>query len=406
MLVFVFFIAVLNLAVGYALGKGIGLSFVLSMIPSRTPKAAPVDLEDEEPLTRPAPAVEEKKEEPAKTETAAEATTDQEQPAGPTKADVLASLAQVRTQMSDASVELKQNQADPEKFEQSASKLQEANHAYLEEADGAIKQLKEIDGSGEEGASATQEAVAEGTTRVAEMSKELDGLIESGLDSEQARAELVAKAGEIGRAAEEIEAKSAAEAPAAVPDTPKEREPAEPIAELSNSMQSIDEIFDRLETLLEASEPDAVQYLAALRVDPVADHEDDQPLMESLEGAVARLAADELGGIQSHASGHPTMILLDGNTFEEAAEQLERLRQQVDAATFDQGGTAIKATITCAVTDATSELGRDQLVEQLNQALEESARLGTNRTFHHDGVFPTPVPEQPLEVESRTLAIA
>lgn len=399
MLFVVFLIAVLNLAIGYALGSGMTLSSILACLPSRTPKAPPADIEEEEALTRPVantikPVADTKVEEsPTEASPQQETASENTKKQAPTKQDVLASLAGMRTQMSQASAELRENAADSEKFEANASKLQQANHAYLEEAEGSIKQLDELGAAGDAEANATRQAVAEGTSRVAKMSTELDGMIEAGLDSEEARSRLIAKADAIDSASREVEQSI----------TPAQAEPAE--ATEAVNRDPMDAMFDRLQTLLEDSGPEATQHVAALRIDPIADHEDDEGLITTLETEVAKLASEVLEESQAYIQGRHAMLLLEGDSFEQASERLERIRQQVEVTTFDQGGSPIKATITCAITDATTDVSREQLIDQLTEAFNESTNHGANQTFHHDGAFPTPLPVKAMKVDTKTVPI-
>lgn len=401
MLLFIFGVAIVNLAVGYALAGGFNFAAILERLPQRRSPVPPADLEDDQPLTRPAKPTKITKPEvdPADPLAAGDGTTSE---AKPTKADVLASLAGFRQQLSDVSAKMNGSKNDPERFKENASKLQVANHAYLEEAEVTLLQLDELTAAGDTEASATRDAVANGNTQIAEMSHEIDDLIEAGLDNETTREKLIAQTDTMNSAVAEVEEATAIES---APESTAGRPDPELLIEFSNSMKSIDDLFNRLETLLAAAGPDSVEYLAAIRVDPIADHEGDLPLEARLEAEVGQLAIEMIEGSQVYASGAPSMLLLEGDSLEKASERLERLRQQVEATTFNNSGEAIHATITCAVADARQSVSPDDVVKQLKQALEESARVGTNRTFHHDGTFPTPVPELSMSVPARTIEI-
>ena len=120
---------------------------------------------------------------------------------------------------------------------------------------------------------------------------------------------------------------------------------------------------------------------------------------------MAQVAAELLGDTQTFYYGHPTMMLLDGDSFEGAIERLEWIRRQVEANTFAVGGQSLQATVTCAFAEAKAGDARQELMEQLQQALDESARSGANRTFHHDGAFPTAVSDAGIPVEARTVSV-
>lgn len=398
MLVLVFFVAILNLAVGYALGAGLELSSLLDRLPKRAKKAEAGDLEDDEQLTRPAP-VEPPVAEPT--------------PAPPPQAaaknnpaDLMASLSSLRENLSAAGVELKENKADAEQFSDSATKFQEVNHAYLEKAEGAIQQLEEMGAAGDAVAGATSRAVAEGAEQVAQLSGKLDGLIEAGLSDQASRDKLIETSEQLVQSAASTEdsaqqALGSAEATAAGPQDQQAAMAPRP----KQAADSFDELFDQLEALFAQAEPEATQHVAAIRVDPIADHANDIVLTESIEKEVIGLSKGLLEGSQPFVAGRPAMALLDGDDFESAADRLERIRQQVAATTFRSNGQQVNATVTCAVVDAYADDPREKIIEQLNLALDEAGRQGSNKTFHHDGAFPTPVAERPVQVEPKTVDV-
>lgn len=388
MLLFIFIIAILNLGVGYALGKGLApqelVETVLALLPKRAAKR-PLDVDiEEEPLTRPAPVISEK--------AAPESEAPKRNPE-----EVLASLASFRNELNSASSSLKSDQADPEKFEADATRLQEVSHAYVEEAEDAAKQLEDLGAAGD--------AVAKGADRVAEISNEIDGMVAGGLDDEATRSGLVELSEQASQIASEIEqSTSVAVEGTARPIT----EPTDDVAGAQQtdtdsqpaSYGSIDELFDRLEVALADAESEYTHHVAAIRIDPVAGREADEAVIDVVEGEIAKLAAELLAETQTFVPGRPAMVLLDGDSFEEAKERLEKLRQRIESAALSVAGAEVQATVTCAFADARQGDQRDQIIEQLNLALDESARFGSNRIYHHDGAFPTPVDERPATEEA------
>lgn len=393
MLLFVFFIATLNLAVGYALGAGLTPASLLDFLPKRSARPEAIDLDEEEPLSRaPAPST-------GTVEMAVE-------PSKPAAPDIMASLSDFRSKLSTASADLKQNEDDPDKFDESATKLQQASHAYLEEAEGAIQQLDALGADGDEKAAATRDVVATGTAEVAALSNEIDGLIEEGLD-DASRKQLTSKSGEISATASRLEASaaesrggdSAEPAPAAAAPPPAQGNP-------PRVVESVDDLFARLAGLLsDGEEKTKTLPIAAVQIDAPAGAEQDEKTLAKLEQGVAQLAAETLGESQTYFVGKPTMALLEGDTFEAAIERLELLRQQVESATFSVDGQQLKATVTCAMAEAHVGDGRQALLEQLEQALAESTRNGPNHTFHHDGAFPTAVPGLDLKTDAKTVEV-
>ncbi|QDT67412.1 hypothetical protein MalM25_03100 [Planctomycetes bacterium MalM25] len=394
MLTFVFFVAVLNLSVGYALGRGLTLSDLLELIPRRTPKPKDDDLDDDIELT-----------EPVYEEEAVE----EDGPAQPTPDDMLASLASFRDKLNSTSIELKLKKEDGEKFEETACKLQQANHDYLEEAEGAIEHLGQLGADGDAVAEATRDAVAQGSEQVAKMSGEIDGYLEAGLDDEESRSKLISKAAEMRDVATELQettsvaiAKAEAEpadAPSKDPAPPADEAKAEaPVApkekpSAATTLESIDELLEQLGAALETAEEETVEHLAAIRLDPLEGHEDNAGCRKTVEATVERLAMDCLGDGHAFLRGEPAMMLLKGDSYDDALKRIEGLRELVASTTYSHDGEQVNATITCALADARTGDARDQVIEQLSEALSESATGGVNRTYHHDGAFPTAVAE-------------
>jgi hypothetical protein len=402
MLLFVFLIAIVNLAIGYALGAGLNLSSLMQLLPQRDEKPVIADIDDATPLTRAPPISDSATSSTAETD----APVTDESPS--VAINVMASLREFREKLNNANVELKLNQQDAEKFGESATKLQAANHEYLEEAGEAIKKLEELSAAGDVVASATREAVSTGATEAAAISSEIDSLIESGLDSEEAREKLVAKSETLNEVAVEAE-KTAVEIAATVEASTPEPEAPEEQASLvtaDSTTDEIDRLFDHLESLLAEAQDDAVSHVAVVRIDAPAEAEANDALTSALEETISELAKELLAEGQTFVPGRPALMLLEGDTYEQALERVEQLRQQVEATTFSFGEKEVRATVTCAFADARKDHNRDQIMRHLDEALGESSRVGGNKTFHHDGAFPTETPQAKVAVEPRTMALA
>ena len=392
MLIFVFLVAVLNLGVGYALGRGLTLGDLLELLPKRKAKPDTDDLEDDLELTQ---TVEEEAEEDAAPQ--------------PTPEDMMASLASFRDKLNATSIELKLKKEDSEKFEETANKLQKANHEYLEEAEGAIEHLGQLGAEGDAIAEATSNAIAEGTEQVAKMSGEIDGFIDAGLKDEEVRSQLISKAAEMRDAATELQeststaiAEAESEAVKADSDAKPEESPTEqkeesPASEepkeraTARTLDSVEELLTCLEKTLEGAEEGQIEHLAAIRIDPVEGHEEDEACRKSVAAAVEGMALNSLGEGHAYVQGEPAMMFLQGASYEDALQRIEGLRQLVASTTYSYNDTQVKATITCAIADAKTGDARDQVIEQLDQALQESQTGGGNQTYHHDGAFPTAV---------------
>lgn len=88
-----------------------------------------------------------------------------------------------------------------------------------------------------------------------------------------------------------------------------------------------------------------------------------------------------------------------------AVESAERLRQMLGAARFVRRQTEIRISVSCGVTEATSEDTPDTLLSRAEAALVQCGRYGKNRTFSHDGHFPMPVTPPRLDVTPKHVEI-
>ncbi|MEO1496599.1 MAG: hypothetical protein AAFV43_05555 [Planctomycetota bacterium] len=426
-------IAVTNLAVGYALGKlGVFDAVAAPVVAILNRRAAEPELElpIEEALTAPAPEPVPPPPEPPPAAAAPiepdpvappiEAPPPEAPPepvpapaaetppaapaAKPSTADLMGSLASFRDKLSAASVELKLNREDDQRFDSSATKLQEVNHDYLDQVSTTIERLDELGAEGDHVARAAKSAVSENAKEVTEMSGEIDSLIEQGLDSES-RAELVDKS---------IAIRDAAAATSAAADSAVEKAelepPPEPAAAVSDkATDSLGKLFEQLEVALAAAADavgdEAEVLLAEVRADSLAEIDDPATIEAAVLRELATAADQTLGETQRFFSGDRCLMLLEGDAFDAAAKRMEQLRQQMQAIDYERGGAKIQATVTCGLVEAHVGEGREALEKRLAEALAEAGRLGANRTFHHDGAFPTPIPEMPSETTPRTVVV-
>ncbi len=97
------------------------------------------------------------------------------------------------------------------------------------------------------------------------------------------------------------------------------------------------------------------------------------------------------------------MMLLDEADLQAVTDQVESLRREVAETTFVRGDEHLHTTITCAIADLPGAQSREEIERRLEEAMAESGRLGNNRTFHHDGTFPTPIVPENNSVTPRTV---
>ena len=99
------------------------------------------------------------------------------------------------------------------------------------------------------------------------------------------------------------------------------------------------------------------------------------------------------------------LLLVPHEDVQLASRRAEELRQRVATTEFMADGKSYQTTVTCALTEATSEESGTKLFDFLQEALGEAKRYGGNRTFTHDGSSPTPVVPAELSVAPQQLAI-
>jgi hypothetical protein len=383
MLVLVFFIATVNLAVGYALGARMGLPARLSF---KLPKLRRVATEPTSAAPQPAAAPE-----PAPVARKVAAAVAAPQPAAPAaksadKANMLAGLAAMREKLGSVSLDLHESIDSPEEFDACATKLQEANHEYLERAQETIERLGELGAEGDRRAEEAAEAVSAGCGEVAALSTKVDELLTGELDDAK-RAALLTSADAIVESAERVADATAAQ------------------AGIDPKFDSIDLLFDRLETLLESALDERPTLLAAIELDPLDEAGGDDVLVATIRQEVASLIAEIAPGAPTFGGGARCLVLLQGDDIDAATERVERMRQTMAATTFRQGDGAVQATVTCTLAEVSGGVGRGAIESQFAQVMIEADQGGRNRTYHHDGAFPTLVPAAELRVAPRFVTV-
>ena len=98
-------------------------------------------------------------------------------------------------------------------------------------------------------------------------------------------------------------------------------------------------------------------------------------------------------------SGQRFLMLFAGADVRATSSVIERIRQTVEIARLQYREDEIRITLSCAVTEATSEDTSETLCGRAETALREAKRYGRNRTFIHEGEYPAPVvpPSFPLK---------
>jgi diguanylate cyclase (GGDEF)-like protein len=88
-----------------------------------------------------------------------------------------------------------------------------------------------------------------------------------------------------------------------------------------------------------------------------------------------------------------------------AANTAERLRQTIKQAHLHHEGSEIRVTVSCAVVGTASKDTPNALTERAEATLQEAKRYGGNRTFLHDGKYPTPVVPPNFSLEEKQVTL-
>ncbi len=84
---------------------------------------------------------------------------------------------------------------------------------------------------------------------------------------------------------------------------------------------------------------------------------------------------------------------------------VEQIRQTIELTHFRAGEQEIRPTVSCAVTALRAEEQHRELFSRLEGALHEAKLSGRNRTFVHEGDYPTPVVPPNLALEEKHITL-
>jgi diguanylate cyclase (GGDEF)-like protein len=109
--------------------------------------------------------------------------------------------------------------------------------------------------------------------------------------------------------------------------------------------------------------------------------------------------------VTSRYAGQRFLLLFGDVDVRFTTNLIERVRQLVELAHLRHGEEDIRLTISCAVTEARPDDSSTTLYGRIEQTLQEAKRYGRNRTFLHEGKYPTPVVPPNFTLEERDIAI-
>jgi len=123
--------------------------------------------------------------------------------------------------------------------------------------------------------------------------------------------------------------------------------------------------------------------------------------------AVARLLeTSQSDGVRvARFSGPQFLAMFSDINPQTAVNTVERCRQTIEKAHFEHADFDISVTVTCAVTRANNDDSPSSMLLRVETALREAKRYGRNRTFIHEGKYPTPVVPPELAIEPQHIPV-
>jgi len=114
------------------------------------------------------------------------------------------------------------------------------------------------------------------------------------------------------------------------------------------------------------------------------------------------LEAERRGEVMvARFAGQRFFLLAPDVDLRSTIHSVERIRQTVELTRFRYRESDIRLTVSCAVTEATAEDTSSALFARAEATLREANRYGRNRTFLHEGKYPTPVVPPNCALEER-----
>jgi diguanylate cyclase (GGDEF)-like protein len=128
-------------------------------------------------------------------------------------------------------------------------------------------------------------------------------------------------------------------------------------------------------------------------------------ILRSVAEMVADANAERRGNLAGLFAGQRFALLLGNTGARDASGAVERIRQAVQLTTFRHGEQEIRLTLSGSVVEAQAEDTADTLFQRVEATLEEAKRYGRNRTFLHEGNYPTPVTPPNFSMEPREVSV-
>lgn len=107
----------------------------------------------------------------------------------------------------------------------------------------------------------------------------------------------------------------------------------------------------------------------------------------------------------SRFSGQRFVLLVPEADLRYAVNLAEQIRQTVETTAFEYRGSPIHMTVSCGIAECLSDDSTATLYARGEATLHEAKRYGRNRSFVHDGKYPTPVVPPNLTLAEKSIAI-
>jgi len=230
-------------------------------------------------------------------------------------------------------------------------------------------------------------------------------------DDEHAGPEPVVAA---GAAVEAAEPDGAAESPAPAPgadaaaDATAAPAPA-PVVAASQVELSLSDMKDRVDECLRRPDRCGPLALGMIDVDQLGQLNEchGRAVADQVLARLGQIVRAECRGesLVARFSAQRFCLLFSGSDLRQATNAVERIRQTIGLTCLERADGEIRATVSGAVTEAAAEDTAESLYARAETTLREAKRYGRNRTFIHEGKYPTPVVPPNLALEENRLPL-
>lgn len=130
-----------------------------------------------------------------------------------------------------------------------------------------------------------------------------------------------------------------------------------------------------------------------------------------LGNRILRTVAQVINGLCSDGmvvgrfSGQRFLIVMPDSDLRSATNTIERVRQTVEITRMQHQDLDIRVTMSCGVVGATSQDTLEGLFARAEATLQEAKRYGRNRSFVHEGRYPTPVVPPNFTLGEKTISL-